>query len=54
LIDSFTARLRSRADLAEVLSDLRRVLVETVEPSSSMIWLRGLSAFQHQEEIETG
>ncbi len=42
LIDSFAVTLRSRADLAEVMSDLRGVLVHTVEPSSTMIWLRGI------------
>ena len=42
LIDSFAMTLRSRADLAEVVSDLRGVLVHTVEPSSTMIWLRGI------------
>ena len=42
LIDSFAVKLRSRADLAEVVSDLRGVLVHTVEPSSAMIWLRDL------------
>ena len=52
LIDSFTVRLRSRAELSDVLSELRGVLVETVEPSSSMVWLRGSDTLQrHDEEI---
>lgn len=41
LIDSFAVKLRSGAELGEVLADLRRVLVHTVEPSSTIIWLRG-------------
>lgn len=41
LIDSFALKLRSGAELGEVLADLRRVLVHTVEPSSTIIWLRG-------------
>ena len=40
LIDSFAARLRSGINLGEVLSDLRGVLARTVEPDSTMIWLR--------------
>jgi len=43
LIDSFGLQLRSGADLGEVLADLRRVLAHTVEPSSTMIWLRGIT-----------
>ena len=43
LIDSFAGTLSSRADLGEVVSELRRVLIHTVEPSSTMIWLRGMS-----------
>ena len=40
LIDSFASRVRSDAELGEVLADLRRVLVHTVEPTSTIIWLR--------------
>ena len=40
LIDSFAARLRSGINLGEVLGDLRGVLARTVEPDSTMIWLR--------------
>lgn len=43
LIDSFAVRLRSGAELEEVLADLRGVLVHTVEPTSTMIWLRGVN-----------
>ena len=42
LIDSFAVTLSSRSDLAEVVSELRGVLIHTVEPSSTMIWLRGV------------
>jgi hypothetical protein len=41
LIDSFAVKLRSGAELGDVLADLRRVLIHTVEPSSTIIWLRG-------------
>jgi hypothetical protein len=40
LIDSFSARLRSGINLGEVLDDLRAVLARTVEPDSTMIWVR--------------
>lgn len=43
LIDSFAVRLRSGAELTEVVAELRAVLVHTVEPTSTTIWLRGLS-----------
>jgi hypothetical protein len=43
LINSFATRLSARADLSEVVSELRGVLMHTVEPSSTMIWLRGIS-----------
>jgi hypothetical protein len=43
LIDSFAAKLSSRAELSEVVSELGGVLMHTVEPSSTMIWLRGVS-----------
>jgi len=42
LIDSFAITLSSRSDLAAVVSELRGVVIHTVEPSSTMIWLRGV------------
>lgn len=44
LIDSFAARLRSGINLGDVLGDLRGVLARTVEPDSTMIWVRGSRA----------
>ena len=44
LIDSFAARLRSGLNLGDVLVDLRGVLARTVEPASTMIWVRGSRA----------
>ena len=44
LIDSFSARLRSGINLGDVLDDLRAVLARTVEPDSTMIWVRGSRA----------
>ena len=41
LIDSFTTRLRSAVQLGDVLADVRGVLGRTVEPTSTMIWVRG-------------
>jgi hypothetical protein len=40
LIDSFALKLRSEVGLGEVLADLQEVLVHTVEPASTKIWLR--------------
>jgi hypothetical protein len=40
LIDSFSTRLRSGINLSDVLDDLRSVLARTVEPDSTMIWVR--------------
>jgi hypothetical protein len=40
LIDSFALKLRSGIELGEVLADLQQVLVHTVEPASTKIWLR--------------
>jgi len=40
LIDSFASRVRSGAELGEVLTDLQRVLFHTVEPTSTIIWVR--------------
>jgi hypothetical protein len=40
LIDSFALKLRSGVELGEVLADLQQVLVHTVEPASTKIWLR--------------
>ena len=40
LIDSFATRVRSGAELGEVLADLQGVLVHTVEPTSTIIWVR--------------
>ena len=50
LIDSFAARLRTREELGEVLSDLEGVLARAVEPSSARIWLRGTGAFRKEME----
>jgi hypothetical protein len=41
LIDSFTTRLRSAVQLGDVLADVRGVLGRTVQPTSTMIWVRG-------------
>jgi hypothetical protein len=41
LINSFNARLRSGINLGEVVAELKAVLARTVEPSSTMIWVRG-------------
>jgi hypothetical protein len=40
MIESFALRLRSGVELGEVLADLQQVLVHTVEPASTKIWLR--------------
>ncbi|HUP15333.1 MAG TPA: hypothetical protein VM848_04710 [Acidimicrobiia bacterium] len=40
MIESFALRLRSGIELGEVLADLQQVLVHTVEPASTKIWLR--------------
>jgi hypothetical protein len=40
LIDSFGLKLRSKVELGEVLADLQQVLVHTVEPASTKVWLR--------------
>lgn len=40
LIDSFGLKLRSKVELGEVLADLQQVLVHTVEPASTRVWLR--------------
>jgi hypothetical protein len=42
-IDSFAARLRSRMHLGDLLTDLRGVLAQTLEPTSTAIWVRGSS-----------
>ena len=41
LIDSFAARLRSGVNPSDVLVDLNGVLAHTVEPESTVVWVRG-------------
>lgn len=39
-LDAFAARLRQQVDLAELTADLNRVVSETVQPTSTSLWLR--------------